>query len=120
MVIEQSAKYLFTADGQDKAQIWDAQTGQEVSRLHFIERQIIFTSANFTPDGKHLITGSPSKRLALWDVQTGKVSQQWRVAPSDGPAPQSAVVYAVDFIDSVPVSISSSGNYEKWALDKQW
>jgi WD40 repeat protein len=117
VLIDQNAKYLFTADGQDKAQIWDAQTGQEVSRLHFIERQLIFTAAQFSKDSNQLLTGSPAKRLALWDVTTGKVSQEWRVAPSDGPAPQSAVVYAVDFIDSVPVSISSSGNFETWSVD---
>lgn len=117
VLIDQNAKYLFTADGQDKAQIWDAQTGQEVSRLHFIERQLIFTAASFSKDSKQLLTGSPAKRLALWDVASGKVMQEWRVAPNDGPAPQSAVVYAVDFVDSVPVSISSSGNYEKWSVD---
>ena len=117
VLIDQNAKYLFTADGQDKAQIWDAQTGQEVSRLHFIERQLIFTTAQFSKDGKQLLTGSPSKRLTMWDVASGKMTNEWRVAPSDGPAPQSAVVYAVDFIDSVPVSISSSGNYEQWLVD---
>jgi WD40 repeat protein len=116
--LDQNAKFLFTADGLDKAQIWNAQTGQEVSRLHFIERQLIFTAANFSKDSKYLLTGSPAKRLALWDVDTGKLSQEWRVAPSDGPAPQSAVVYAVEFIDSVPVSISSSGNFEKWVREQ--
>jgi tricorn protease-like protein len=118
VLLDQSARFLFTADGFDKAQIWDAQTGQEVSRLHFIERQLIFTAASFSNDGKYLLTGSPSKRLALWDISTGKLSQEWRVAPSDGPAPQSAVVYAVDFVNSQVVSISSSGNYEKWAFKK--
>lgn len=117
VLIDQNAKYLFTADGQDKAQIWDAQTGQEVSRLHFIERQLIFTAAQFSENSTQLLTGSPSKRLTMWDVATGKMINEWRVAPSDGPAPQSAVVYAVDFIDSVPVSISSSGNYEQWSVD---
>lgn len=114
VLIDQNAKYLFTADSQDKAQIWDAQTGAEVSRLHFIERQLIFTSARFSDDSQYLLTGSPAKRLALWEVKTGKLVKEWRVAPNDGPAPQSAVVYAVDFMQSGPVSISSSGNYEKW------
>jgi len=116
VLIDQNAKYLFTADNQDKAQIWDAQTGAEVSRLHFIERQLIFTSARFSNDSKYLLTGSPAKRLALWEVKTGKMIKEWRVAPNDGPAPQSAVVYAVDFMESGPVSISSSGNFEKWQM----
>jgi len=116
VLIDQNAKYLFTADGQDKAQIWDAQSGEAVSRLHFIERQLIFTSAKFSKNSERLLTGSPAKRLALWDIKTGKNLQEWRVAASDGPAPQSAVVYAVDFLGQEAVSISSSGNYEKWEL----
>jgi WD40 repeat protein len=114
VLIDQNAKYLFTADSQDKAQIWDAQSGEEVSRLHFIERQLIFTSAQFSKDSMELLTGSPAKRLALWDVLSGKLIKEWRVAPSSGPAPQSAVVYAVDFLEKTPVSLSSSGNFEKW------
>lgn len=114
VAIDQNAKYLFTADSQDKAQIWDAQSGAEVSRLHFIERQLIFTSAGFSSDSQRLLTGSPAKRLALWDVVTGKIVKEWRVAPNDGPAPQSAVVYAVGFTESGPISISSSGNIEQW------
>lgn len=115
VLIDQNARYLFTSDSQDKAQIWDAQTGQEVSRLHFIERQLIFTTARFSKDSKYLLTGSPAKRLAKWDVKTGKTLNEWRVKASNGPAPQSAVVYAVDFINGSPVSISSSGYVETWS-----
>jgi WD40 repeat protein len=117
VIIDQNAKYLFTADSQNKAQIWDAQTGQEVSRLHFIQRQLIFTAAKFSEDSRYLLTGSPSKRLSVWDVETGKVKQEWHVAAREGLGPQSAVVYAVDFVDSIPVSIASSGNYEQWAIE---
>ena len=119
VVIDQMAAFLFTADGQDKAQIWDAQSGKEVSRLHFIERQMVFTAAKFSSDGEYLLTGSPSKRLALWEVATGKMKKQWRVAPSNSPPPRSAVVYSVDFINSQAVSVSSSGNYEKWAIENE-
>ncbi|MGB3724434.1 MAG: hypothetical protein WA981_01605, partial [Glaciecola sp.] len=116
VLIDQNAKYLFTADSQDKAQVWDAQSGNQVSQLHFIERQLIFTSAAFSADSKQILTGSPAKRLALWSTQTGELIDEWRVAPNDGPAPQSAVVYAVEFINKLPVSISSSGNYEQWQI----
>jgi WD40 repeat protein len=114
--LDQQARYAFTSDGHDDAQIWDVQTGEAVSQLSFIERQIIFTSADFSDDGKYLLTGSPSKRLMLWDVQTGKELKQWRVAPSDGPAPQSAVVYAVGFKQSQAISIASSGNLAFWNI----
>ncbi|MDT0595157.1 WD40 repeat domain-containing protein [Glaciecola petra] len=116
VLIDQNAKYLFTSDTQDKAQIWDAQSGDEVSRLHFIERQLIFTSASFSKDSNYLLTGGPSKKMSLWDTQSGKLLQKWRVAASDGPGPQSAVVYAVNFVDDEAVSVSSSGNIEKWEL----
>lgn len=114
VAIDDQARFLFTSDSQADSQIWDAQTGKAVSQLHFIERQWVFTSAKFSMDGKYLLTGSPSKRLALWDVATGKTVKQWRVAPSNGPAPQSAVVYGTGFIGNEVISISSSGNVEHW------
>jgi WD40 repeat protein len=117
--LDQQARFAFTADGQNDAQIWDIQSGEAISQLQFIERQIIFTSAVFSDDGKYLLTGSPSKRLMLWDVQSGKSIKQWRVAPSDGPAPQSAVVYAVGFTDNQAVSIASSGNLAFWSMSSE-
>ncbi len=119
VLIDQQAKYLFTADGQDSAIIWDAQSGAKVSQLQFIERQLIFTSARFSSDSKQLLTGSPAKRLGLWNTESGDLIQEWRVAPREGPAPQSAVVYAVDFREQFPISISSSGNFEKWNRHEQ-
>lgn len=113
--LDQQARYAFTADGQNDAKIWDVQSGELISQLSFIERQIIFTSAEFSVDGKYLLTGSPAKRLTLWDIQSGEALQQWRVAPSNGPAPQSAVVYATAFIDGMPASIASSGNFAIWS-----
>lgn len=117
--LDQQARYAFTADGQNDAQIWDVQSGKAVSQLRFIERQIIFTSADFSDDGKYLLTGSPSRRLMLWDVKSGDGVKQWRVAPSDGPAPQSAVVYAVGFINGQAVSTASSGNLAFWDIDNE-
>jgi WD40 repeat protein len=114
VAIDDQARFLFTSDSQSDSQIWDAQTGKAISQLHFIERQWVFTSAKFSEDGKYLLTGSPAKRLALWDVSSGKIVKQWRVAPSDGPAPRSAVVYATGFVGNEVVSISSSGNLEHW------
>lgn len=116
VVIDDQARFLFTSDSQSDSQIWDAQTGKAISQLHFIERQWVFTSAKFSKDGKYLLTGSPSKRLALWDLKTGENVKQWRVAPSDGPAPQSAVVYGIGFVGNEVLSISSSGNLEHWHL----
>ncbi|MFT5542880.1 MAG: WD40 repeat protein [Glaciecola sp.] len=119
VVIDDEARFLFTSDSQDDSQIWDAQTGKAISQLHFIERQWVFTSAKFSKDGRYLLTGSPAKRLAMWDVQTGRTVKEWRVAPSDGPAPQSAVVYGIGFLENEVVSVSSSGNLEHWDFQEQ-
>ncbi|MGQ8366493.1 WD40 repeat domain-containing protein [Glaciecola sp. 1036] len=114
VLMDQQARFVFTADSQDNAQIWDAQTGKAISQLRFIERQIIFTSARFSKDGKWLLTGSPSKRMRLWDVASGEEIKQWRVKANSGPAPQSAVVYAVGFRQNTPMSIASSGYLAYW------
>lgn len=114
VAIDDEGRFLFTSDSQDDSQIWDAQTGKAISQLHFIERQWVFTVVAFSKDGRFLLTGSPAKRLALWDVQTGRSVKEWRVAPSDGPAPQSAVVYGVGYWGNKVVSVSSSGNLEYW------
>jgi WD40 repeat protein len=119
VAIDDDARFLFTSDSQDDSQIWDAQTGKAISQLHFIERQWVFTSAKFSQDGRFLLTGSPAKRLALWDVQTGRAIKEWRVAASDGPAPQSAVVYGIGFLNNEVISISSSGNLEHWNFQEQ-
>ena len=120
VAIDDQARFLFTSDSQDDSQIWDAQTGEAISQLHFIERQWVFTSAKFSEDGRYLLTGSPAKRLALWDVQSGDTVQEWRVAATSGPAPQSAVVYGIGFlpVENSVVSISSSGNLESWNVEK--
>ncbi|MBF7074391.1 hypothetical protein ISG33_13375 [Glaciecola sp. MH2013] len=119
VAIDDQGRYLFTSDSQDDSQIWDAQSGKAISQLHFIERQWVFTTAKFSKDGKYLLTGSPAKRLALWDINTGRTVEEWRVAPSAGPAPQSAVVYGVGFKPSENkiISVSSSGNVELWNVE---
>lgn len=118
VALDPEGRYAFTADSQKLARIWDIQTGKEVSRLHYFERQKIFSSARFSKDGKQLLTGSPTRRIDLWDVATGEKQQEWRVAPREGPQPQGAVVYAVGFLNEHSlISESSSGLAEVWPLE---
>ncbi|WP_416306828.1 WD40 repeat domain-containing protein [Neptunicella sp. SCSIO 80796] len=118
VALDPEGRYAFTADSQKLARIWDVQTGKEISRLSYFERQKIFSSARFSKDGKYLLTGSPTRRIDLWDVQSGEQLQEWRVAPRDGPQPQSAVVYAVGFLSEFSlISESSSGLAEVWPLE---
>ncbi len=117
VALDPKGRFAFTADSQKSANIWDVQTGELISQLRFIERQKIFSDVVFSEDGQFLLTGSPSRRITLWNVASGKIEKEWVVAAKDGPAPQSAVVYAVGFVDNARImSESSSGLAEIWPL----
>lgn len=117
VALDDEGRYAFTADSKRDARIWDLQNGQKVSALQYFERQKIFSTAVFSKDGKYLLTGSPARRLNLWDVKTGKEVQSWRVTPKAGSQPQTAVVFAVGFLDTNHViSESSSGLAEFWSI----
>ncbi len=117
VTLDDQGRFAFTADSKRDARVWDLQTGEEVSNLRYIQRQKIFSAAAFSEDGKYLLTGSPSRRLNLWDVQDGSEINEWKVAPREGSKPQSAVVYAVGFVnDNQIVSESSSGLAEIWSI----
>jgi len=118
VALDSQGRYAFTADSQKHARIWDLQTGQEISRLKYIQRQKIFSSARFSPDGKQLLTGSPDRHLTLWDVESGAKIKDWKVKPNEKSLTQSAVVYAVAFMgDNQVVSGSSSGWVEVWNIN---
>ena len=119
VALDDQGRYAFTADSKRGAHIWDVQTGEAISQLKYLQRQKIFSAATFSPDGQFLLTGSPSRRINLWNVQTGSEHQEWKVAPRAGSRPQSAVVYALGFLDQYQIiSESSSGLAEIWAVDQ--
>lgn len=116
VALDDSGRYAFTADSKRDARIWDLQTGEAVSTLNFIQRQKIFSAAVFSEDGEYLLTGSPTRRMNLWRVSDGEEVKEWKVTPKKGSRPQSAVVYAVSFLDNEQIfSISSSGLAETWS-----
>jgi WD40 repeat protein len=55
------------------AQIWDAQTGQELQRLHHDHG---VECAIFSPNGTRLATASADTTARIWDVQTGEELQR--------------------------------------------
>ena len=117
VALDNQGRYAFTADSQKHARIWDLTTGEEKSRLKFIQRQKIFSSARFSPDGKWLLTGSPDRHLSLWDIETGAKEKDWKVRPSEDSLTRSAVVYAVAFYgENQVISESSSGWAEIWNI----
>lgn len=118
VALDHQGRLAFTADSQKHARIWDLQTGQEISRLKYIQRQKIFSTARFSPDGKTLLTGSPDRHLTLWDVESGAKIKDWKVRPNEDSLTGSAVVYAVAFKGNNQVmSGSSSGWVEVWDIN---
>ena len=119
VALDDEGRYGFTADSKRDARVWDLATGEEVSNLHYLARQKIFSTAVFSQDGQYLLTGSPAKRLNLWRVADGKEVQEWQVSPREGSRPQTAVVYGVGFAnDNQVVSESSSGLAEFWQINQ--
>lgn len=115
VALDDQGRYAFTADSKRGAFVWDVQTGEKISQLSYLQRQKIFSDAVFSKNGQYLLTGSPARRVNLWQLQNGDEVFEWRVAPREGSAPQSAVVYAVGFTPQGQVlSESSSGLAETW------
>lgn len=111
-VLDPEGRYAFTSDGKNHSQIWDLATGEPKTRLQYINRQWIFSSARFSEDGRFLLTGSPGRRLTVWDVESGAQVKQWKVKKKSGSTYYSAVVYGVAFDpETASVLASSSSGY---------
>jgi WD40 repeat protein len=62
-------KRIASAQGDNTAKIWDAETGMELMTLRG-HRDMVFSVA-FSPDGKRLVTGGPEDGARIWDAVTG-------------------------------------------------
>jgi WD40 repeat protein len=58
-----------TAADDNTARIWDARTGQSLTRPMKHDDHVL--SARFSPDGKHIVTASRDFTAQIWDAQTG-------------------------------------------------
>ena len=116
--LDPQARYAFTADSKKSAFIWDLKTGKKLAQLDITGRQQIFTTAQFSNNGRWLVTGSPNQKVNLWSTSSGKSVQQWRVTPRKNVRPASAVVYSARFInqDSQIITESSAGLSEVWDI----
>jgi WD40 repeat protein len=118
VVLDDKGRFAFTADSQRQASVWNLTTGKEVSRLQYLARQKIFSTAIFSGDGRYLLTGSPAKRMNLWRVADGRELHEWQVTAKEGSRSQSAMVYGLGFVNNKKiVSESSSGLAEFWKID---
>ena len=117
VVLDHQGRYAFTADSKKAAHIWDLKTGKLVSSLKYTNRQEVFSSVQFSPDGKTLLTGAPSRKVSLWQIASGKRINSWRVMPREDIRPAGAVVYSVAFRDNNHVITESSSGYaELWSI----
>lgn len=117
VALQRDGKYAFTSDGGNSGTIWDLKTGTETSQLHSFARQLIFSSARFSDDGRQLATGTPSSKLIIWDTLSGNKIASFEVQPKKDTRPPRAVVYDAAFDgNNRVISASSSGIAEAWPL----
>ncbi len=123
VALDSKGRFAFSADSRKNANIWDLKTGKLISKLQYTQRQEIFSSVHFSPDGKTLLTGSPSRKVSVWDIATGKRLHEWFVPPKDKKRASGAVVYSVAYGDKIQnqqviFTLSSSGYLEKWLIQQ--
>ena len=121
VALDSKGRFAFSADSRKTAKIWDLKTGKLISKLKYTQRQEIFSSVRFSPDGKTMLTGSPSRKVSVWDIATGERLTEWFVPPKDKKRASGAVVYSVAFGNKINnqqiiFTFSSSGYLEKWSI----
>ena len=117
VALDPQGRYAFSADSKKAANIWDLKTGKLISKLHYVNRQEIFNSVRFSPDGTKLLTGAPSRKVSIWSIATGERLSSWRVSVKDTGRPTSAVVHSVAFKGNEQVLTESSSGYaELWKI----
>ncbi len=74
VTFDAGGKWLLTGSDDDKARIWDADTGKllvEMPRRGEAGPTDYVTDAAFSPDGTRVATSSRDSRIMLWDSATG-------------------------------------------------
>ncbi|GAL23525.1 WD40 repeat [Vibrio maritimus] len=117
--LQRDGLFALTSDTGNDAIIWDLTSGKQISQLSTWTRQLIFSSARFSDDGKRLVTGSPSSRLMVWDSKTGKRLEGFEVELLKDVRPPRGVVYDAAFESNQRVlSASSAGVIQAWKISE--
>jgi WD40 repeat protein len=115
VALDAKGRFAFTADSKKSSNIWDLKTGKRISQLQYFNRQEVFSSVQFSDDGKKLLTGAPTRKVSLWSIATGERLDSWRVSPKEKIRAAGAVVYSVAFRgNNQIITESSSGYAELW------
>ncbi|MGD8113045.1 WD40 repeat domain-containing protein [Vibrio sp. TRT 17S01] len=118
VALQRDGKLAFTSDGGNQAIIWDLTTGQSQAKLSSFSRQLIFSTARFSDDGRWLMTGTPSSRITIWDSMTGKKVQGFEAESLKDARPPRAVVYDAAFDNQQRVVTgTSAGIAQAWTVD---
>ncbi|MGX9419448.1 WD40 repeat domain-containing protein [Vibrio sp. WJH972] len=118
VALQRKGKLAFTSDGGNQAKIWDISRGEELSQLNSFARQLIFSTARFSDDGKYLVTGTPSSKVTIWQVQSGNKLDSFEATPTKDTRPPRAVVYDAAFDnDGRVISATSAGIAEAWKFE---
>ncbi|NOH84446.1 hypothetical protein DS893_08600 [Vibrionales bacterium C3R12] len=118
VALQRDGKLAFTSDGGNGAFVWNLETGEKVSALSSLSRQLIFSAARFSDDGSQLITGTPSGRVMVWDTKSGKRTDGFEVEPLKDARPPRAVVYDAAFdLQQRVITATSAGIAQAWKLD---
>ena len=99
--------FIATISTEGAAQVWNAQTGQEMRRFVHPEK---FLTIRFSPDGSQLLTASEDGVARIWDAEKATPSLE---IPGDGSA-----IIAAEFLDkgNVAVTVDFEGNLSLWSL----
>lgn len=118
VTLHREGKLAFTSDGGNQAFIWDLTTQSNAIQLQSFRRQLIFSTARFSSDGKKLITGTPSGLIEIWNTVDGKKIASFEAENKKDGGPQQAVVYdAVFDAEQRAVAGSSAGIAQAWRVE---
>lgn len=119
VALQRDGTSAFTSDSGNQSIIWNLRTGQKQTKLHSLSRQLLFSTARFSDDGRYLITGTPSSLIAVWRTDTGKQQARFEAEARKDARPPRAVVYDVTFDSQQRViSGTSAGIAQAWKFNQ--
>ncbi|MCG3730947.1 WD40 repeat domain-containing protein [Vibrio cincinnatiensis] len=119
VALQRDGALAFTSDSGNQSIIWNLKTGQQQTKLHSFSRQLVFSTARFSDDGRYLVTGTPSSLIAIWRTDTGKQQARFEVEARKDARPPRAVVYDATFNSQQRViSGTSAGIAQAWKFNQ--
>ncbi|EEZ01399.1 hypothetical protein VOA_003104 [Vibrio sp. RC586] len=118
VALQREGKLAFTSDDGNQALIWDLTSQNKPIQLRSFRRQLVFSTARFSDNGKKLITGTPSGLVEVWSSQDGKKIASFESATKKDSGPAQAVVYDATFdTQHRAVAGSSAGIAQAWRVE---